>query len=128
MDGERRRARVTRDFPPVESSAERYYSLAVARRKAYEPRCPSVRCRANRSYLQRVELRTLGLPSELGELVRPNHELCKCGYCGLVWSQSTTSFPGFHPTLIAQYDDKTHQFFPVRLDFEAHPDSRPLKA
>jgi hypothetical protein len=75
--------------------------------------------------LYRVKPETLGLPLELSELIEPGDEVWKCSYCGLVWSQSTASYPGFDPTLIARYDDKTMKFFPFRRNFPVHPDNKP---
>src|SRR2546425_736471 len=77
-------------------------------RKDYEPRCPAVNCAGGTSDrimpLNRSDPRPARIPQKVLNGLDERTQLWWCSYCGLVWTQKSTSRPGFDPTPIGFYD------------------------
>jgi hypothetical protein len=91
--------------------------------KKYQPHCPARNCSGGHgSRLHQVTAGKVNITQEVLSRRKSSDVIYRCSYCGFVWFQSSTSFPGFNPTPAGFYDNFQNpnvfipipEFYPIR--------------
>lgn len=92
-----------------------------ARRKSSRPRCPAPDCSGGYTgRLRQVAPESIPIPEEVQQRAGKGDVIYRCGYCGFVWAQKSSSQPGVNVTPLGFYRNfsNPNEFFPVSEDYE----------
>ena len=100
----------------------------MPRRKTYETHCPNGCAGGLTGGLHRVIADNVKLTPEVLSRKRPSDLIYRCSYCGFVWFQRSSSYPGYDPTPAGFYSDfrNPDTFSPVPEDYRIREENTPI--
>jgi hypothetical protein len=100
----------------------------MPRSKKYEPHCPEGCAGGRAGRLHQVMAENVKVPPEILSRKRPSDVIYRCSYCGFVWFQRSSSYPGYDPTPAGFYNDfrNPETFSPVPEDYRIREENTPI--